>query len=57
MINSSSIIGNYSKNTSDEYEMLEYDIADTFDSATVKRFVPAVIVYSLTFILGFIGIY
>ena len=57
MINSSSIIGNYSKNTSDDYEMLEYDNADTFDSATVKRFVPAVIVYSLTFILGFIGIY
>ena len=38
-----------------EYDMLDYDISDTFDSATVIKFIPAVIVYSLTFIIGFIG--
>jgi hypothetical protein len=54
MINST---GNYSKmNMSDEYDMLDYDISDTFDSDTIITFVPAVIVYSLTFFLGFIGI-
>jgi hypothetical protein len=54
MINST---GNYSKMyMSDEYDMLDYDISDTFDSDTIITFVPAVIVYSLTFFLGFIGI-
>ena len=49
---------NISGNLSDyEYDMFDYDIPDTFDSNTIIKFVPAVTVYSLTFILGFIGLY
>lgn len=57
MLNSQIIVNaTFIYDNGSEYDLIDYDLSDTFDSVTIVKFIPAVIVYSLTFFFGFIGL-
>ncbi len=40
-----------------DFEYADYEVDNSFDTGRLLRFIPSAIIYSLTFIIGSLGIY